>query len=1047
MSPYVRYPAVAGDRVVFVCDDDLWSVALAGGPTRRLTANQGTVSHPVFASDGSKLAYLSTRDGTSEVYVSDADGGTPTRLTWGSGATAVCHVSEAGVVYASSAGRPSAKEAMLWRVPLEGGEPARLEFGLAVSLAVHGDNVALARHEDDLAKWKRYRGGRVGCIWFRTDGDFVRLDVGVARVANPMWLGGRLWFVSDHTFTANLWSVDTNGGDLRQETHHDDFAVRHAQTDGTHVVYACGADLWRLVPGSESVRVELDHSSPAERLVDRQVGLRHLQSARLHPDGRSLAMVVRGKPVTIGTFEGPMRVLGDRNGPRYRLLTWFHDGERLAAVSDATGEDRLVVFDNDGERTVDVPGLGRPLAVEVSPDGGRVALTDDRGSVAVVHLGGGSEIIDFSEAGRCSGLSWSSDGQWLVYACPTARGVASTIKLWGVDGTTADLTDGRFRDTSPSFDPCGRFVAFLSNRELDPVYDQAYFDVNFPLSVRPYLVTLRGDVTSPLHPEPRAVGGSAAKPNAAETVAIETEGIRDRLIRMPMPSRRYLALHATLTGLVASSEPVAGAGASAWKGSGAPPANKFLHIYHWSTRSETQGLPRHSGFSVSSNGKALLLRVGFKLRVVPLPGPEKKLPNGSSAGRKNGWFAASRVSVRLDLRTEWRQMLRETWRWMRDHFWTDNHSGVDWDAVWTQYSPLLDRVCSRREYGDLVWEMVGELGTSHAYEMLGDYRRLPGWRVGTLAAEYSWADGWRVDRLARGEAGMPGGTSPLTQAGVDVRVGDVIVAVDGLTLAEHQPVGSALVDRGGKRVDVRVRRGDDVRTVTITALHDASNAWYRDWVRGNRERIHAETDGRVGYVHIPDMGPSGYSDFHRDYLRECLRDALIVDVRYNRGGHVSQLILEKLRRTPIGYNQSRWDGASTYPSHAVRGPMVALTNEMAGSDGDIFSHSFKIYGLGPLIGARTWGGVIGIWPRARHADGSITTQPEFSYWFQDVGYQVENYGTDPDIVVPVHPEHYGTGQDVQLERGLAEVLSALETAPPAPDLGDRPYLGRSPKKS
>jgi tricorn protease len=241
---------------------------------------------------------------------------------------------------------------------------------------------------------------------------------------------------------------------------------------------------------------------------------------------------------------------------------------------------------------------------------------------------------------------------------------------------------------------------------------------------------------------------------------------------------------------------------------------------------------------------------------------------------------------------------------------------------------------------------------------------------------------------------------------------------------------------------LRVRRGDSERSVTVTALRDASNAWYRDWVRGNRESIHAQTNGRVGYVHIPDMGAAGYADFHRDYLRECLRDALIVDVRYNRGGHVSQLILEKLRRTPIGYNQSRWDGVSTYPTHAVRGPMVALTNEMAGSDGDIFSHSFKIYGLGPLIGTRTWGGVIGIWPRARHADGSITTQPEFSYWFQDVGYQVENYGTDPDIEVVVHPEHYAQGQDVQLERGLAEVLTALAKTPGEPDLSDRPHLGR-----
>ena len=1043
MHPYVRYPAVHADRVVFVADDDLWAVPLTGGTSRRLTANQGLVSHPVFSPDGQLIASLSSRDGAAEVYACDADGGRSRRLTWGSGAVGVCGFSEDGayVHFSSANGQPSVKEAVLWRVPVAGGAPERLPYGIGRSLAIDGEDVALARHEDDLAKWKRYRGGRIGVVWFKTGDAFERLDLGISRAVNPMWVGDRLWFVSDHSYTANLWSVDRNGQDLRQETLHDTYAVRHASTDGTHIVYACGADLWSLVPGQASQKVALDHRAPAERLVHRHVGMRHLEGASLHPDGRSIAMTVRGKALTIGAFEGVMHQLGERHGVRYRLLSWFDDGERLAVVSDGSGEDVLGVFEAGQLTEYPVPDFGRPLSLAVAPGGDRIAVADDRGQVAVVTLGEGARIVEQGGAGRCSSLSWSSDGQWLVYSRPVATNATSAIRLWGVDGTFADLTSGRFRDVSPSFDPQGRFVAFLSNRDFEPVYDQAFFDVNFPASVRPYLVMLRPEEASPLRPEPLPVGGKPDTPTPAELVAVDLDGIRHRVVRMPMPARRYLSLTATLTGLIASSEPVEPA-PSAWKSSGAPAARRALHIFHWKSQAESAGLPRHTGLMVSANGKALLLRVGNRLRVVPFPTPDKKLPPGTRAGRKMGWFDSNRVTVPLLPQREWEQMLRETWRWMRDHFWTPDHSGVDWAAMWDRYRPLLDRVASRREYADLVWEMVGELGTSHAYEMLGDYRRLPGWRVGSLAAEFTWKDGWVVSRIADGEPGLPNGTSPLLEPGADVREGDVIVAVDGLVLDETTTVEQGLVDRGGKRVSLRVRRGDNERVVSVTALRDASVAWYRSWVRANRERVHAETGGRVGYVHIPDMGPGGYADFHRDYLLESTRDALIVDVRYNRGGHVSQLILEKLRRKPVGYNQSRWDGVTSYPAHSMVGPMVALTNEMAGSDGDIFSHSFKLYDLGPLIGTRTWGGVIGIWPRARHADGSITTQPEFSYWFTDVGYQVENYGTDPTIEVQVHPEHMASGTDVQLERGLAEVLKALKTSSGHPDLGARPYLGR-----
>lgn len=1047
MQPYVRFPAIHGNRIAFVAEDDVWVVSAEGGPTRRLTAVQGHTSHPVFSPDGRQLAYLSTREGTAEVYLCDAQGGGHTRLTYGSGATAVCGFGDDGesVIYASAAGRPSPKEAMLWSVPVGGGEPARLPYGLGTALAVDGEHIALARHEDDLARWKRYKGGRMGTIWLSTGGAFTQLDADGARVARPMWLDGRLWFVSDGSYVANLWSCLPDGSELRQETHHDDFAVRHASSDGGAIAYACGARLFRLVPGEEPVEVALDHHAPAERLARRQVSTRrYLQGVDLHPDGRSLALNIRGKAVTIGTFEGAPEQHGARHGTRYRLLRWFADGERLAAASDGSGEEQVIVFADGTERALPCPELGRPTDLSVSPTGEHIAAVDDRNQVFVLPLDGEPVRADHSDAGRITSPRWSSDGQWLVYSATAHRGAAAQLRLFHVpSGAVHPLTDGRFLDTSPSFDPAGRFVAFLSNRDLSPVYDQAFFDVNFPATLRPYLVMLQGSEPTPFRREPQPVGGKSDTLEPAESVDIELDGIAQRLVRVPMRARRYLHLEATLQGLVADSEPV-NTGRDNWSAGGAPPARRSLHILHHSTQTEHSGLPRHSGFTVSHNGKALLLRVSDKLRVVPFPGPDKKLPTGSGAGRKTGWFNSRRVSVTIDPRAEWGQMLRESWRWMRDHFWVDDHSGVDWDAAWERYSPLLDRVATRGEYSDLVWLMIGELGTSHAYEMQGDYRRLPGWSVAKLGAEFTWDDGWKIARLAQGDAELHRGTSPLTAPGVGLEVGDVLTRIDGAPAREDEAVGGALIDRGGKRVRLQVRPADggEERSVVVTALPSDANAWYRAWVRANRERVHRETNGRVGYVHIPDMGPGGYADFHRDYLVECTRDALVVDVRYNRGGHVSQLIMEKLLRRPVGYNIARYDGHSTYPSHAMAGPMVALTNEMAGSDGDIFSHTFKLYGAGPLIGTRTWGGVIGIWPRARHADGGLTTQPEFSFWFEDVGWQVENYGTEPDIEVPVHPEDYAAARDVQLERGLAEIQRLLAEFKGHPGLGERPYLGR-----
>ncbi|MGH9197411.1 MAG: S41 family peptidase, partial [Acidimicrobiia bacterium] len=410
-----------------------------------------------------------------------------------------------------------------------------------------------------------------------------------------------------------------------------------------------------------------------------------------------------------------------------------------------------------------------------------------------------------------------------------------------------------------------------------------------------------------------------------------------------------------------------------------------------------------SYFRLSQDGSTLVYRAGSRLRAVRA-GDKPDEKSDDKPGRKSGWIDLNRIKISVNPVQEWNQMLREAWRLMRDHFWVEEMSGVDWGLIFKRYQVLIDKVGSRLEFSDLVWEMQGELGTSHAYEMGGDYRVPPAYAMGQLVADFSHDeknDRFSFNHIVRGDSWEEGASSPLTAPGVNVKEGDVLLAIGGQEVGKGVTPGQLLVNQAGNNVELLVgdSKGRNPRKVVVKALSDEHPARYREWIESNRALVHDRTDNRVGYVHIPDMGPRGYSEFHRYYKTEIQGEGLIVDFRFNSGGHVSELILEKLLRKRIGYVLTRWGQPEPYPRESVLGPMVAITNELSGSDGDIASHCFKLLGLGPLVGKRTWGGVIGISPSHRLADGSLTTQPEFSFWFRDVGFGVENYGTDPDYDV------------------------------------------------
>ncbi|MEJ2597142.1 MAG: PDZ domain-containing protein [Anaerolineales bacterium] len=522
---------------------------------------------------------------------------------------------------------------------------------------------------------------------------------------------------------------------------------------------------------------------------------------------------------------------------------------------------------------------------------------------------------------------------------------------------------------------------------------------------------------------------------------IDLDGIEKRVVAFPVPEGIYRRVAGIYNGKVVYTRfPIEGA-MDGLEDRHFRRGN--LMIYNFEDQKEELLVNGVADFQVSADGQYLIYRDNHHLRV--LKAGEKAPDESGPPSRRNGWLDLRRVRVSVVPVAEWRQMFREAWRLQRDRFWTPDMAEVDWLGVHDRYLPLVERVGSRSEFTDLMWEMQGELGTSHAYEFGGDYRPAPNYSQGYLGAEFVYQagqDAWQITQIYQGDAWDPQSDSPLNAPGVNLQVGDYLLAINGQKLGQDFSPQAALVNLAKQEVNLSVRSAGEERprSATVRALGDESGVRYRQWVEDNRQRVHAATQGRAGYLHIPDMSAAGYAEFHRGFLAELDRQGLVIDLRFNRGGYVSSLLLEKLARKRIGYDTSRWNQVPVpYPPESILGPMVALTNEYAGSDGDIFSHGFKLMKLGPLIGKRTWGGVIGIWPRSTLVDGTLTTQPEFSFWFNDVGWGVENYGTDPDIEVDILPQDYARGVDTQLERAIQEVLALLEANPPQePDFSQRP---------
>ncbi|MFC1406216.1 MULTISPECIES: S41 family peptidase [Streptacidiphilus] len=1041
---YFRYPHIHGDAVTFVAEDDVW-VAPFGGRAWRVSADQVPVSRPRFSPDGSLLAWTSTADGAPEVHVAPVEGGPARRLTyWGSAQTAVLGWTPEGEPLAlSSVGQMSRAHPWAFAVPLDGGPARRLPYGRLAGLALEpGGSRALlstANGGREPAHWKRYRGGRAGKLWLGTDGAFQRVHQGLdGNIDSPMWVGGRIAFLSDHDGVGRLWSSLPDGSDLRVHSEQDEFYARNASTDGSRVVFQRAGALWLVdsldgLDGAGPRRIEFDLGGPSTARRRRPVAAAdHLGTVSPDAEGRSSLVEVRGTVHRVTHQDGPARVLADAPGVRNRLPQPLPDGASVW-VTDAEGEDGLDFSDG---RRVAVGALGRVEELVASPDGAVLAVADRDGRVLLVTVADGEvRELDRSEAVQATGLVFSPDSAWLAWS----HGADLNERLRQIrlarlaDGAVTEVTPVRFNDHSPAFSADGRHLAFLSIREFDPVYDEHVFDLSFPVACRPYLALLTADTLSPFDPLPQ--GRRPGKPEeeaAADAAAIrvDTEGIAARVVPFPVEAGRYEALRAVRGGFSWLHRPLTGMLGNAKATPDTPAKRTSLEYFDLAARRLDTLAEAVDRYAVSGDGTRLTLVDGKKLRVVPA---DRKAAEDDRV--ESVTVDLDRIRITLDPPAEWRQMVAEAARLMRDNYWRVDLGGVDWEAVQQRYRPLVDRLGSHDDLVDLLWEIQGELGTSHAYVQPRAREVADARRLGLLGADLARSEdgdrNWRIVRILPGESSDPAARSPLAAPGLGIRAGDAVLAVNGRTVDPVTGPAPLLAGTAGKPVELTLGTAEGGEySVVVVPLADEEPLRYHDWVAGRRARVRELSGGRLGYLHLPDQMSPGWAQLHRDLHTESSQAGLIVDTRENRGGHTSQLVVEKLRRRVVKWQTIRgFRPHPRYPEDAPRGPLVAVADEFSGSDGDNINAAFQAYGLGPVVGVRTWGGVVGIDGHYRLVDGTGVTQPRFRTWFEGYDWGLENHGVDPDVEVVCTPEDWAAGRDPQLDEAVRIALRALETTP------------------
>jgi tricorn protease len=1067
-----RYPAVSRDQIAFVYAGDIWLAPKKGGTAVRLTSSPGEESFPRFSPDGTQVAYSASYDGNVDVFVVPVSGGEPTRLTHHPMADRVVGWTPDGtrVLFASSRESGRQRYNQFFTVGLDGGLPERLpvpygEFGV---YSPDGRQFVYMPMTQDFRNWKRYRGGWAPDLMLFDLKTFATKNItsNPANDAQPMWHGNTIYFMSDRGANErnNIWAYDVVSSRTRQVTDFGDFDLTFPSLGPDGIVFQAGGRLYMLDLASEKasevpVRVVTDEATLRPRTA---AVVKLIEGASVSPTGKRAAFNARGDVFSAPAEFGAVVNVTRSSGVAERYPRWSPDGKTLAYWSDRSGEYELTLRPADGtgpERKVTSLGPGFRYAPQWSPDSKKLAFIDQAMRIRVYDIDANrvTEIDQSPEWIAHGGLEtfvirWSPDSRWITYARPTGT-ANSAIFLYDTRSSTRhQVTTGYLSDTQPTFEPEGKYLYYASDRAFDPVYGSFDNSWTYPNPTRLVAAPLRKDVKSPI--ETRNDSENAAldsnkkaadqkkdekkedhkteekaddKPAPPPNVDIDTDGFEGRAVVLPPKAGNYADLSAIKGKLLYRRPPRAGSGDE----------KSPIMFFDLTEREEKTVLDDADGFEPTADGKKMLVVSKDKYAIVEIKAAQKfEKP-----------MATADMEAPVDPRAEWRQMFADAFRFERDFFYDPGMHGVDWPGLRRRYGKLLEDAVTRWDVDFVLGEFIGELNASHTYHGGGDMEQAPKRSVGMLGVDWELTDGaYRIKRIVRGGPWDAPVRSPLDDPGVAVTEGEYVVAVNGVPLDTKADPWASFEGLGNKTVVLSVNSTPSMtgaRQVIVKCLESETELRFAAWIEERRQFVDKATKGKVGYIYVQSTGVDAQNDLVRQFMAQWKKGGLVIDERWNNGGQIPDRFIELLNRPILAYWASRDGRDQQWPPVAHRGPQVMLINGWSGSGGDAFPAYFRQAGLGPLIGTRTWGGLIGISGAPGLVDGGAVTVPSFRMYGPNGEWFAEGHGVEPDITVNEDPTALAKGSDPQLDRAIAEVMDRVAKMPPAP--ARPPYEKRVPR--
>lgn len=1027
-------PAVSATHVAFAYDGDLWSARLDGTGVVRLTTAEGDESFPVFSPDGAWIAFSGNYDGNTDVYVMPVGGGTPRRLTWHPGGDAVQGFSPDGksVLFVSTRNRTVTRIAQLYSVSVTGGPEVPLPIPSAFQATWSPDGKRLAYNPLPRAfeQWKHYRGGRNSTLHLYTTGshadEMIPQPATRSNDVDPMWLGNTIYFRSDRDGEFNLYSYDVVSRQVKRLTTFTDFPILAAASGGGKIVYERKGYLYLFDPtNAQTTKLTIGVAADLRETRPRWVsGTQYVRGASISPSGARVAFALRGEIVTVPADKGDARNLTNSPAVHEQQPAWSPDGKSIAYFSDEGGEYQLHVAPQSGSgahRVFKPGGNGFYTSPRWSPDGKQIAFFDNSQSVFVLNVESGN-------AKRVGGnviyapipllyAAWSPDSKWLTWSADVGM-IETAVFVYNVDtGNTTRITDGLSAVSEPVFDKSGKYLYLLASTDAGPALDWfAQSTTNLPTTNSLYAIVLRNDLPNPLAPESDEEKGTAkpdAKPDtskAANSTRIDFDGLSQRIIALPIAA-------AQLAGLVPGD-------ANTIFYTRTADGKTVLRKYDLTKRKDEVVLAEVQGYDLSADGKKLLYSVGGNFFVTNTAAPKPG----------EGRLAIGSVQVRIDPRAEWAQIFDEAWRVNRDFFYATNMHGVDWPAAKQKYMPFLADATTKADVNRVTQWMMSELAVGHHRGGGGDRlttpTTVPG---GLLGADYTIVNGrYRFAKVYGGLNWSPELRAPLTEPGINVKAGEYLLAVRGADVRGTDNLFAFFENTSGKATDITVgpnADGSGSRTVTVVPIGNETALRTRAWVDGNVALVDSLSGGRLAYVYVPNTAQPGYDYFKRYFYPQTHKEGIVVDERDNGGGQIADYYIDMLRRPVSAWWTMRYGAEYRTPAAAIEGPKTLIVNEMAGSGGDMFPYMWRKFGVGPIVGKRTWGGLVGVLGFPILMDGGNITAPNVAFWTPEDGYGIENVGVPPDIEVEQTPAEVIAGRDPQLERAVAVTLEALRKNP------------------